>query len=379
MMRDGLTAGAKNVYMLASPTASNNYRWQVRSAAGGSTTSAVPSSTACGNGTAPVWVKITRSGSTLTGSCSANGTSWTQVGTTTINMSSTLEVGLAVTSHVNGTLATGTFDSVSVSSASCTPTTCSALGKNCGSVSDGCGGTLNCGTCPSGQTCSASNQCVTSSVWSSQDVGTVSAAGSFSQSSGTYTVNGSGADIWGSADAFRYVYQNLSGDVSVTARLAAVQNVNTWTKAGVMMRDGLAAGATNVAMVASPTAANNYRWQVRSAAGGSTTSAVPPTTACGNGTAPVWVRITRSGSTLTGFCSPDGSSWTQVGTTTISMSSTLQVGLAVTSHLDGTLAAGTFDNVSVSSAICTPTTCSALGKNCGSVSDGCGGTLNCGT
>jgi YVTN family beta-propeller protein len=31
----------------------------------------------------------------------------------------------------------------------CTPTTCAAQGKNCGTMSDGCGGTLDCGTCPS--------------------------------------------------------------------------------------------------------------------------------------------------------------------------------------------------------------------------------------
>ncbi len=35
----------------------------------------------------------------------------------------------------------------------CTPTTCSAQGKNCGSISDGCGGTLNCGSCTSPNTC----------------------------------------------------------------------------------------------------------------------------------------------------------------------------------------------------------------------------------
>ena len=35
----------------------------------------------------------------------------------------------------------------------CTPTTCSAQGKTCGSISNGCGGTLECGTCTSPQTC----------------------------------------------------------------------------------------------------------------------------------------------------------------------------------------------------------------------------------
>ena len=41
----------------------------------------------------------------------------------------------------------------------CTPTTCAALGATCGTPSNGCGGTLSCGTCSAGQSCSASNQC----------------------------------------------------------------------------------------------------------------------------------------------------------------------------------------------------------------------------
>ena len=35
----------------------------------------------------------------------------------------------------------------------CNPTTCTKLGFNCGQVGDGCGGTLNCGTCTSPDTC----------------------------------------------------------------------------------------------------------------------------------------------------------------------------------------------------------------------------------
>jgi hypothetical protein len=40
----------------------------------------------------------------------------------------------------------------------CVPTTCLLAGKNCGSISDGCGATLNCGTCAAGQTCGAGGQ-----------------------------------------------------------------------------------------------------------------------------------------------------------------------------------------------------------------------------
>jgi hypothetical protein len=45
----------------------------------------------------------------------------------------------------------------------CQPKTCASLGDNCGAVADGCGGTLSCGTCGSGQTCQA-NVCTSSST-----------------------------------------------------------------------------------------------------------------------------------------------------------------------------------------------------------------------
>jgi len=41
----------------------------------------------------------------------------------------------------------------------CTPATCDDLGYNCGTASDGCGGTLSCGSCDSGYTC-VNNVCI---------------------------------------------------------------------------------------------------------------------------------------------------------------------------------------------------------------------------
>ncbi len=45
----------------------------------------------------------------------------------------------------------------------CTPKTCASLGYNCGTASDGCGGTLSCGGCGGGQTCS-SNHCTSTAL-----------------------------------------------------------------------------------------------------------------------------------------------------------------------------------------------------------------------
>lgn len=71
-----------------------------------------------------------------------------------------------------GTLSCGTCGSGQTCNSStftcqstCTPTTCAALGATCGSPSNGCGGTLSCGTCSSGQTCNTSTwKCETSST-----------------------------------------------------------------------------------------------------------------------------------------------------------------------------------------------------------------------
>ncbi len=41
----------------------------------------------------------------------------------------------------------------------CTKQTCNQISATCGTQSDGCGGSMNCGTCPMGQTC-LNNQCV---------------------------------------------------------------------------------------------------------------------------------------------------------------------------------------------------------------------------
>jgi hypothetical protein len=63
---------------------------------------------------APAWVKLQRAGSLFTASLSMDGTNWTVVGTETIAMPATVLVGLPLTSHNNGTLATATIDSVTV-------------------------------------------------------------------------------------------------------------------------------------------------------------------------------------------------------------------------------------------------------------------------
>lgn len=184
------------------------------------------------------------------------------------------------------------------------------------------------------------------SGWATEDIGAVGATGSASGSGGSFTVNGAGADIWGYADAFRFVYTTLAGDGSITAEVTGIQYVENWTKAGVMMRETLDPGSKHAFMLAS--AGKGLNFQRRTATGGISTNTAGPLS-----NAPYFVRLTRKGSTITGSVSPNGSTWTTVGSDTVSMATTIYVGLAVTSHLAGTIADATFQSTSVSQASAT--------------------------
>ncbi len=63
-------------------------------------------------------------------------------------------------------------------------------------------------------------------AWQYGDIGAVGLAGSPSYASGTYTVAGSGSDIWGTADAFQFNCQEMTGDGAIVARVVSVQNTS---------------------------------------------------------------------------------------------------------------------------------------------------------
>ncbi len=178
--------------------------------------------------------------------------------------------------------------------------------------------------------------------WDNQDVGSVGVAGSASHASGIFTVRGSGANVWGTADGFHFVYRPMTGDGQIVARVDSVTKTDPWAKAGVMMRDGLERGDANGFAFVS--AGGNVRFQRRRTAGG-TTAALYTAAA----SMPRWVKLVRTGDTLAAYFSADGVSWTSAGTNTFVMNSTIYVGLAVTSHKNSVLSTGVFRNVSVTS------------------------------
>ena len=189
--------------------------------------------------------------------------------------------------------------------------------------------------------------------WIDSDIGSTGIAGSATYASGAFTVKGSGADIWNAADAFHFVYQSLNGNGEIVARVASVQNTDPWAKAGVMIRDTTASGARNAFMAVTP--GNGVTFQRRLTTSGASTS-----TSGAVVTAPYRVRLVRSGNTFTGYASTNGSTWTQVGTDTITMGTTVQVGLAVTAHNNAVSCTSVIDNVTVITPIGVPSSLTAV-------------------
>jgi hypothetical protein len=142
---------------------------------------------------------------------------------------------------------------------------------------------------------------------------------------------GMGADIWGSADAFHLAYQTLTGDGSITARVATLEAVDAWTKAGVMMRETLSANSKHAMMSVSPIG-GWPSYVVSRPAGHPGTRASDRARRRGGAawSAPV-TREPRSGR-------PRARAGRSSSATRTAMHATIDVGLPITSHRTGTLA-----------------------------------------
>jgi ABC-type transport system involved in multi-copper enzyme maturation permease subunit len=146
-------------------------------------------------------------------------------------------------------------------------------------------------------------------------------------------------------DKFYFVHQPLAGDGVITVRVTSMTGLITypppnhdeivpglveWAKAGVIAKAGTTQGSRYVALMV--TAKHGVRMQhdfVHDVAG--ETGAV-------SANAPRWLRLARTGDTLTGSESADGSTWTKVGAATLP--GTVEIGLFVASPSDLTVEGG---------------------------------------
>ena len=291
MIRSSLDAGAAHGFALVS--AAQGVAFQRRSQDGGLTTH-----TSGPTAGPPRWVRLVRVGTRITASTSVDGQAWSTIASSTIALGSTAYVGLAATSHNVTAATTAVLSQASVVRL--------AL--------------------PDPQ--------------QSTDIGDPAVKGSASYRDGTYTIRTGGADIWGTADQFHYVYQQVSGDVELVARVKSITYASSWAKTGVMIRETLSPGSKHG--FATLSAGRGYAFQRRVE-----TDGFSDHTAGSAGAAPGWVRLVRTGPQLEAFQSADGTNWVSIGSEAIPMADTVYVGIATTSHRTDRATQAVVDNLKV--------------------------------
>ena len=293
MVRSHAGAGSAHASVFATPTTVRGISVQGRSQDGGSSVEHARVAIA-----PPVWLKLMRRGRAVyLAYRKEQSDSWILLSIVQVDLPDSVLVGFAVSSHVDGRLAAATFDSISLLAA---PT------------------------------------------WRNQDIGVVGVAGRKDPSPDITktTLEGSGADIWNTVDAFHYEYTPFFADGGISTRVTGIENTHRWAKAGVMFRESTDAASKQVMLIVSPGmgVALQYR---------STTNGPSAQIARRAGTAPVWLSLSRLGSFFYAYTSSDGVTWDFLGDVHVPMKTEILVGLPVTSHNNSTLATGRFEDVTV--------------------------------
>jgi regulation of enolase protein 1 (concanavalin A-like superfamily) len=249
------------------------------------------------------WLKLQRTGNTFTSWLSSDGVHWTQIGVATVTMTGPVTIGLFVTAHNIGQVSTAAFDNVTVTSTTPPPPP---------------------GPLPS--------------PWVDTDVGSPAIAGSAGYTNGVFTVNGAGTDIWGTNDQFNYVNLPATGSGTIEAQITSQTDTSASAKAGVMFKQSTTAGSPYILIAATPSGAVKVEYNFNGSL--SYASYVVPN---------AWVKLSWTGTKFFAYLSSNGTTWTQVLSKTLAITSPATVGLFECSHNAKTLGTATFANVSYSS------------------------------
>jgi hypothetical protein len=144
---------------------------------------------------------------------------------------------------------------------------------------------------------------------------------------GGFDISARGGDISGTTDSAGFAAQSLTGNFDLRVRVDGLTVTDPYMTAGLVVRSGIEANAPFAgAFAGSPSVGCFFRNRPFSGANAPMTAP--------RGGYPVnypqtWLRLRRDGASLSGFGSFDGTNWTALGSTTLSMPSSVQVGLTV--------------------------------------------------
>jgi ABC-2 family transporter len=167
----------------------------------------------------------------------------------------------------------------------------------------------------------------------------LASAASGKQNPGAHPVVAIGPGGVAVTDSFYFARQPLDGNGSITARVTSLADseapgqvppgtsthtAQPWAKAGVIIKASTTAGSAYAAVMATPGHGVRMQWNYTH-----DTAGLPGAV---SSAAPRWLRLTRSGDTITGYDSADGAHWTTIGTVTLAgFPSDVQAGMFIAS------------------------------------------------
>ncbi|NGZ76520.1 family 10 glycosylhydrolase [Saccharibacillus alkalitolerans] len=175
--------------------------------------------------------------------------------------------------------------------------------------------------------------------WSARNIGSMPGTASYHASKKQFTLGGRSTDVWGQSDLLNFVYQPVKGDAEIVVQVKSLDRADDWAKAGLSIRESLAADARHVDMVLTP--GNGAAFQYRAETGGETVDRTA------EASSPGWLKLSRAGNTFFGFVSADGRSWTQVGSIRVPMNGRAYIGLALSNPGEDSAGKAVFGNVKV--------------------------------
>lgn len=181
------------------------------------------------------------------------------------------------------------------------------------------------------------------SIWTKSDIGAVGLLGSvcYDDIRKSYSVEGSGDDVWGNSDQFYYVHTPFNGNIEASCRVASIENSYSWAKAGLMIRASLDSNSKQSMVCLTPGngVANQYRINTGGGSGNNNIGGI---------NAPVFIKITRIDSVITTYYSFDEISWIEIYNDTFIMPDSAYIGMFSCSHENDNLHTAVFDHLKLS-------------------------------
>lgn len=179
--------------------------------------------------------------------------------------------------------------------------------------------------------------------WQQTNIGKVGLEGTAKTYNGEFILEAAGKDKWGNADQLLYVHQSLTGDGEIVAQIQSLQEVNQYSKAGLLMRDALEPGSKIAAV--SIYASDNTTFTFRRTSE-STYSEVSNNDMVST---PYWLKLKRQDNVFTAYKSEDATTWQAVfNPVSIDMQDPIFIGIYASANSDNELCTAIFNEVTIS-------------------------------